>query len=111
MASESSAIGAGAMRGATVNVKIPSDAPVNVPVSTHLYEPSALGVSIDTHCSMLVENTSVDLEAVTHADVASLYAIAAAYEGLNERGRSADIIRHIPERSRITPLGFLAAAP
>jgi LmbE family N-acetylglucosaminyl deacetylase len=68
-------ISPGATRDEMVNLKIPSDTPLNVPVSTHLYEPSALGVSIDTRCSLLIENTSVDLEVVTQTDVAPLVEI------------------------------------
>jgi len=49
--------------------------------------------------------------AVDRGDIASLYVIAAAYDGMGERAKSADIARHIPERSRITPLGFLAVSP
>jgi LmbE family N-acetylglucosaminyl deacetylase len=63
-------IGAGATGGETVNVTIPPGTPINVPVATHLYEPSALGISLDTRCSVLIANTKVDLEALTYANVA-----------------------------------------
>ena len=49
--------------------------------------------------------------AVDHDDIASLYTVVAAYEALGERDKSADIAKHIPQRSRITPLGFLAVPP
>jgi LmbE family N-acetylglucosaminyl deacetylase len=63
-------IGTGSMRVTTVTAEIPVRTPVNVPVSTHLYEPSGLGNQFDTRCLLDIENTKVELRVLTRTDVA-----------------------------------------
>jgi LmbE family N-acetylglucosaminyl deacetylase len=68
-------IGAGSMRVTNVTAEIPPRTPINVPVSTHLYEPSGLGNQFDTRCLLGIENTNVDLRVLTRTDVAPLVEI------------------------------------
>lgn len=51
-------------------VRIPEDAPINVPLSQHLYEPNALGLQIDSRCTIEVSGARFNLDRVITVDVA-----------------------------------------
>jgi hypothetical protein len=51
-------------------VRIPADAPINTPLSRHLYEPNALGLEIDTRCTVEAAGAKFNLDRATRVDVA-----------------------------------------
>src|SRR2546423_13219507 len=51
-------------------VHIPADAPINTPLSRHLYETNALGLEIDTRCAVEVSGASFSVERSVKVDVA-----------------------------------------
>ena len=56
--------------GTTGKVQIPPDAQINIPLSRHLYEPNALGLEIDTRCTIEVSGTRFELDRAVKVDVA-----------------------------------------
>jgi LmbE family N-acetylglucosaminyl deacetylase len=64
-------IGAGSIFKSSSEIKIPSQAPINAPISSHLYEPSGLGLELNTLCSIDVSDTHFNLESSVRIDVAS----------------------------------------
>ena len=54
----------------TGKLRIPADAPVNTPLSRHLYEANALGLEIDTRCTVDASGAKFDLDRATRVDVA-----------------------------------------
>jgi LmbE family N-acetylglucosaminyl deacetylase len=69
-------IDAGSMKGRTIAVDVPAQTPINVPLSNHLYEPSGLGIQIDTRCRLDIENTDVNIRVQRRTDVAPQVEIA-----------------------------------
>lgn len=61
---------AGSALDRTVKIAIPGDAPVNIPLANHLYEPSVLDLHFKTSCLIDLPNGYVDLSASTPIDVA-----------------------------------------
>lgn len=51
-------------------MRIPADAPINTPLSRHLYEANALGLEIDTRCTVEASGAKFDLDRATRVDVA-----------------------------------------
>jgi LmbE family N-acetylglucosaminyl deacetylase len=51
-------------------LKIPADASINTPLSRHLYEPNALGLEIDTRCTVEASGAKFSLDRVTRVDIA-----------------------------------------
>jgi LmbE family N-acetylglucosaminyl deacetylase len=67
--------------GATINlsnkVPIPANTPINTPISDHLYEPSGLGVVLNTRCMVEVSGAKFSVNLPSRVDVASPVEIAA----------------------------------
>jgi len=51
-------------------LRIPADASINTPLSRHLYEPNALGLEIDTRCTVEASGAKFNLDRVISVDVA-----------------------------------------
>jgi LmbE family N-acetylglucosaminyl deacetylase len=51
-------------------VHIPANAPINVPLSRHLYEANALGLEVDTRCTVEVSGARFDVERAVKVEVA-----------------------------------------
>jgi len=65
----------GSVFSRTDRVQIPNNTPVNVPLSSHLYEPSSFGLQVKVRCSIQVANADVNIENKTRIDVAPLVEI------------------------------------
>jgi LmbE family N-acetylglucosaminyl deacetylase len=52
-------------------IQIPAKAPINLPLSRHLYDSSASGLEVDGGCSVIVSKRLFQLKMPTHVDVAS----------------------------------------
>jgi hypothetical protein len=55
---------------ASGKLRIPADVPINIPVSRHLYEPNALGLEIDTRCTVETAGAKFNLDRIIRVDVA-----------------------------------------
>ncbi len=62
----------------TDKIQIPASAKINVPLAKHLYEPSALGLSLDVRCEYEVDETKLGIDLPVRVDVAPPVEIAAA---------------------------------
>ena len=51
-------------------LRIPAEAPINTPLSRHLYEPNALGLEIDTRCTVEAAGAKFNLDRAIRVDVA-----------------------------------------
>ena len=56
-------------------VSIPANAPINIPVSEHLYEPHWSGLTINTRCAIEVPGMTFSLDRKTRVDVAPAFEI------------------------------------
>ena len=57
-------------------LQFPDKMPINTPLSSHLYEPNALGLQVNTSCSIQLENFRVHVIKSTRVNVASAVEIA-----------------------------------
>ncbi len=71
LSAHSDPINPGSTLDRTQQIHIPAKAPVNLPLSRHLYDSSASGLQLDGGCSVLVSKSLFHLELPTHVDVAS----------------------------------------
>ena len=82
-------------------VPIPADAPINTPLSRHLYQPNALGLQIDTRCTVEASGTRFELNRSVSVDVASPVEIIevtprpAILTRLTQSGLPADFMRRV----------------
>lgn len=85
-------------------LKIPGDASINIPLSRHLYEPNALGLEIDTRCTVEAAGAKFSLDRATRVDVAPPIEIAGVEPNplIIARNRTAPplVIRLVNHRSR-----------
>lgn len=58
------------IRGPEGKVSIPANAPINIPLSEHLYEQHWLGLTINTRCAIEVPGMKFSLDRKTRVDVA-----------------------------------------
>ena len=57
-------------RGSEGKVRIPANAPINIPLSEHLYESHWLGLTLNTRCAIEVSGVKFSIDRKTHVDVA-----------------------------------------
>jgi LmbE family N-acetylglucosaminyl deacetylase len=60
----------GSVLNRSTRVSLPNKAPINVPLAAHLYEPSALGLELNTGCTIMIDNAIFNLDRSSHVDVA-----------------------------------------
>ena len=58
------------------NVRIAADTPINVPVAEHLYEPSGLGLELNTRCTLEVSGARFAIDLPNRVDVVPTVEIA-----------------------------------
>jgi len=62
--------------GFSNNVRIPADTPINVPVADHLYEPTGLGLELNTRCTLEVSGDRFAIDLPNRVDVVPTVEIA-----------------------------------
>jgi LmbE family N-acetylglucosaminyl deacetylase len=54
----------------TQQLQVPSDAPIDLPLSRHLYDSSPNGLAVDAGCSVIVLKSIINVATTAHVDVA-----------------------------------------
>jgi LmbE family N-acetylglucosaminyl deacetylase len=62
-------LAAGARSDFSDSVQIPANAAINVPVAQHLYQPTGLGLRIDTRCSAQISTATFGVDLINRVDV------------------------------------------